>query len=474
MRPQTTALIVAAALFMENIDSTVIATSLPAIAADLGTDPIKLKLALTSYLISLAVFIPVSGWMADRYGARNVFRAAIAVFMVGSLACSLADSLGSFVLARILQGMGGAMMVPVGRLLILRTTPKAELLSALAWLTVPALFGPLIGPPLGGFITTYGDWRWIFLINIPVGLVGILLATIFIEPVAEPSPPPLDRVGFVLSGIGLSGLVFGLSVMGQGMLPLAASGGMVLAGAVATVLYLVHGRRTAHPLLDLTLMRLPTFNAAMTGGYLFRIGVGAVPFLLPLSLQLGLGMTPFESGSLTFLAAVGALLMKVTAKPIVSRFGFRRVLVANGIVSAAFLGGLGLFGLDAVGFAFMVGVLVFGGFFRSLQFTCLNAMAYADVDEARMSRATSLYSVGQQISLASGVAVAGAILEAQRYARGGTELVSGDFLVAFLVVSAVSALSVLIFARLPADAGSALAAPSARRGAATREPAAAE
>ncbi len=461
-RPQLTALIVASALFMENIDSTVIATSLPAIAADLGTDPIKLKLALTAYLISLATFIPVSGWAADRFGARTVFRAAIVVFIAGSVACSLSTSLTEFVLARILQGAGGAMMVPVGRLVILRTTPKPELLSALAWLTVPALLGPLMGPPLGGFITTYSDWRWIFWINVPVGIVGLVLVSIFIDKVPAPAPPPLDGIGFVLSGIGLSGLVFGLSVLGQNMLPLPVALAMVAAGAVAIGLYLIRARRLSHPLLDLTLMRLPTFNAAMTGGLLFRIGVGAVPFLLPLSLQLGLGMTPFEAGSLTLFSAAGALLMKATAKPIVARFGFRRVLVVNGVISAAFLGSMALFSLE-IGAALIVGVLLFGGFFRSLQFTCLNAMAYADVDEARMSRATSLYSVGQQISLACGVAVAGAILEFQRYGRETAALFPGDFLVAFLVVASVSVTSVLIFARLPADAGAALAAPSDRQ-----------
>lgn len=461
-RPQITALIVASALFMETTDSTVIATSLPAIAADLGTDPIKLKLALTAYLISLATFIPISGWAADRFGARTIFRAAIVVFMAGSIACSLSSSLPEFVLARILQGMGGAMMTPVGRLVILRTTPKPELLSALAWLTVPALFGPLIGPPLGGFITTYADWRWIFWINIPVGLVGIVLVTLFIERFEQPAPPPVDRVGFVLSGIGLSGLVFGLSVLGQNMMPLPAALAMVAAGAVATALYLVHARRIAHPLIDLSLLELPTFRASVLGGFLFRIGVGAVPFLLPLSLQLGLGMTPFESGSLTFLGALGALLMKFTAKPVIARFGFRPVLVVNGVVSAVFLAGMGLFGRPEVGFALMVAILLMGGFFRSLQFTSLNALGYADVDEVRMSRATSFSAVGQQISLATGVAIAGAALEIQRAARGTAELAQSDFATAFLLVAAISVASVAIFARLPADAGAALAAPAKR------------
>ncbi|MBC8049443.1 MAG: MFS transporter, partial [Chitinophagales bacterium] len=240
-------LIVACALFMENLDGTVIATSLPAIAADLREDPISLKLALTSYLLSLAVFIPISGWMADRYGARHVFRAAIAVFMLGSIACGFSATLWEFVAARVLQGMGGAMMTPVGRLVILRSVPKSEMIGALAWLTVPALTGPLMGPPLGGFITTYFDWRWIFFINIPIALVGLALATRYIPDIREPERPPLDARGLALSAMGLSGLVFGFAVLGQNLIPLAYSIAITLAGAAAMALYVWHARRTARP-----------------------------------------------------------------------------------------------------------------------------------------------------------------------------------------------------------------------------------
>ena len=248
MRPsRLVPLVVACALFMENLDSAVIATSLPVIAADLGQDPIALKLALTSYLISLAIFIPVSGWIADRYGARTIFRAAIGVFMAGSLACAMSSSLGGFVAARFLQGMGGAMMVPVGRLLILRTVSKAELVSALAYLTVPALIGPVAGPPVGGFITTYFDWRWIFLINIPIGIVGIVLATIYFENVREPDPPPLDFLGFVLLGFGLAALMLGLATGGRHLLPLSASIAAAVAGAVSVGLYLLRSRRVSAP-----------------------------------------------------------------------------------------------------------------------------------------------------------------------------------------------------------------------------------
>ena len=451
-RPQLTALIVASALFMENVDSTVIATALPTIAADIGSDPIRLKLALTAYLLSLATFIPISGWAADRLGARQVFRIAIGVFLLGSVLCSLSTSLTEFVLARVVQGAGGAMMVPVGRLVILRTTPKSQLLSAMAWLTIPAMIGPLVGPPLGGFIATYFDWRWIFWINIPVGLIGIILATIYVDNVRGDEGRPLDLVGFVLSGVGLCGLVFGLSVLGQNMLPLPISLAMVGVGALALLAYVVHARRTAAPLLDLTLFRLPTFYTCAIGGSFFRIGVGAVPFLLPLALQLGLGMSAFEAGGLTFFAAIGALAMKFTAQPIVRRFGFRTTLIWNGIISSLALSAMAFFAYQPPAIL-IASVLLVGGFFRSLQFTCLNSMAYAEVEARRMSRATSLYSVAQQISLAGGVAVAAAVVEVQRAARADAAIYASDFATAFVAVALCSLCSIAFYARLSPDAG---------------------
>ncbi|MEM0907105.1 MAG: MFS transporter [Pseudomonadota bacterium] len=455
-RPKLTALIIASALFMENVDSTVIATALPTIAADIGTDPIRLKLALTAYLLSLATFIPISGWAADRFGARTIFRAAIVVFMIGSVACSLSTSLFEFVMARMLQGAGGAMMVPVGRLVLLRTTPKPELLSAMAWLTVPALAGPLAGPPLGGFIATYFDWRWIFWINIPVGIVGIVLVTIFIDEIRGDERRPLDITGFILSGIGLSGLVFGLSVLGQNMLPLPVTLSMIGAGAIATVLYLAHARKVAAPLLDLSLFKLPTFHCSAVGGSFFRLGIGSVPFLLPLMLQLGLGMNAFEAGGLTFFAAIGALAMKFTTQPIVRRFGFRTTLIVNGIICSASLLAMSTFASHPSGIL-IASVLLVGGYFRSLQFTCLNSMAYAEVEQSRMSLATSLYSVAQQVSLAAGVALAAAVVEIQRAMRPGEEIFASDFVAAFITVSLCSLVAVVYYLRLPNEAGEEIA-----------------
>ncbi|MEM6848736.1 MAG: MFS transporter [Pseudomonadota bacterium] len=451
-RPQTTALIVATALFMEQVDSTVIATALPTIAADIGTDPIRLKLALTAYLLSLATFIPISGWAADRFGARLIFRAAICVFILGSILCSVSTSLTEFVLSRVVQGAGGAMMVPVGRLLILRSARKSELLNAMAWLTVPALMGPLVGPPLGGFIATYFDWRWIFWLNVPVGMVGLALVTIFIDDIRADTPAPLDLRGFFLCAIGLSGLVFGLSVLGQNMLPLPITLTLITVGTMATGLYLLHARGKEHPLLDLKLMRLPTFFCAMVGGLFFRVGIGAVPFLLPLVLQLGLGMSAFQAGMLTLFGAVGALAMKVSAQPIVRQFGYKTTLVWNSLISATFLAIMALFAYDLPA-VLVSSILLVGGFFRSLQFTALNTLAYSEVERPMMSAATSFYAVGQQVCLAMGVAVAAAVVELQRAARGDGQILAQDFVAAFLFVGICSALSVIYFLRLPPDAG---------------------
>ena len=256
-------LIVATALFMENMDSTVIATSLPAIAADIGTSPLTLKLAITSYLLSLAVFIPASGWTADRFGARLVFSAAIAVFMAGSIGCALSESVAGFVFARTLQGIGGAMMTPVGRLVLLRSIDKSALVNAMAWVTVPALVGPVIGPPLGGFITTYFSWHWIFLINIPIGLLGIFMALRFIDPIKSENPERFDLYGMVLAGIGLAGIAFGLSVAGLGLLPWSVVAALVAIGSISMTLYVIHARRTASPVLDFGLLRLPTMRATI-------------------------------------------------------------------------------------------------------------------------------------------------------------------------------------------------------------------
>jgi EmrB/QacA subfamily drug resistance transporter len=449
-------LIIAVALFMENMDSTVIATSLPAIAADIGSDPLALKLAVTSYLLSLAIFIPASGWTADRFGARTVFRAAIAVFVLGSIGCALSSSLTGFVIARIVQGMGGAMMTPVGRIVLVRSIAKRDLVSAMAWVTTPALIGPVLGPPVGGFITTYASWHWIFIINVPIGLIGIVLATRFIEDVRAEQHERFDAVGMVLAGLGIAGVAFGLSILGLNFLPWTLVATLVVGGACFIAAYLVHARTTPIPALDLTLFRLPTFRASVLGGFIFRLGIGALPFLLPLMLQVGFGMSPFQSGLITFASAVGAMGMKMAAATVLKRFGFRTILVINSLVSAVFLAACAAF-TQATPVAVMLALLLVGGFFRSLQFTSINTIAYAEVENARVGRATALVSVGQQLSIAAGVALGAMAVELSVHFRGDGTLQAADFQPAFLAVAAVSAISVFIFARLSRDAGAELA-----------------
>jgi EmrB/QacA subfamily drug resistance transporter len=445
-------LVIASALLMENIDGTVIATSLPAIAVDLNVNPINLKLAFTSYLLTLAVLIPISGWCADRFGSRTVFRSAIAVFTLGSIACGFTTTLYGFVAARALQGAGGAMMVPVGRLILLRTVPKSDLVRALTYLTMPALIGPVFGPMLGGFITTYAHWRWIFWINVPIGVVGIVLATRFIPNLQEDDRPPLDLVGFVLSGLGLATLVFGLTAAGGQVMPALPDALLIIAGVVLMVLYVRHAGRVEAPILDLELLSLRTYRTSVVGGFFFRAGVGAIPFLLPLMLQVGFGLTPFQSGSLTFASAAGALCMKFTAAPILRRLGFRRVLVTNAIISAIFLAATALFTATTPHFA-IFSVLLIGGFFRSLQFTSLNAVAYADVAQSAMSRASSFSSVSQQLSGSVGIAFSALVLQGLQTARGDHVIHIDDFKIAFVLVALLTASSVLMNLRLARDAG---------------------
>ena len=445
-------LIVAVALFMENMDSTVIATSLPAIAADIGTDPLALKLAITSYLISLAVFLPVSGWTADRFGARNVFRLAILVFISGSIGCALSGSLTEFVIARMVEGAGGAMMTPVARLILVRTIDKRELVVAMIWVTIPALLGPLIGPVFGGFLTTYVSWHWIFIINVPMGLAGIVLATIYIHDIKAENPDPFDARGAALAGVAIAGLTFGGSSLGANFLPLSIVIALIVIGAAAGVAYVMHAKRTPAPILDLSLLRFPTLRAAVIGGSIYRAGVGCMPFLLPLFLQLGFGLTAFQSGLITVANVFGALGMKTMIPIVLRTFGFRWALTVNAIVSSVMVGLCAIF-TPGMSFAWIIAILLIGGFFRSLQYTSLNTIAYADIDSRYMSRATSLVAVAQQLSLSVAVALGASLVELTVQFRGGGAIVAEDFRPAWIFVSLISAMTCILFWRLPPDAG---------------------
>jgi EmrB/QacA subfamily drug resistance transporter len=451
-RPILVPLIVACAMFMQNLDSTVIATALPTIAQSLGETPLRLNVAITCYLLSLAVFIPISGWTADRFGARRVFSAAIVVFTLGSIACGMANSLPALVAARILQGMGGALMVPVGRLVLLRTVPKSDLVRAMSFVSVPALIGPVMGPPVGGLIVTYASWRWIFFINIPIGVLGIVLVNLLVGDLKETGRRPLDRSGFALTGIGLASLAFGFENVGRGTLPIIGVFGLLAVGMICLVAYLRHARRISHPIIDLALFSIPTYAAASIGGFLFRMGLGALPFLLPLMLQVGFGLSALNSGLLTFASAAGAMLMKTSAVRILRALGFRIVLVGDAVISAAFLFGYSLFRPDTPHLVIFLALLI-GGFFRSLQMTSINTLSYADVPASMLSRATSLSSMAQQLSQTAGVATAALMLHTVLTWRGGTTLMAADFYPVFVGVALISLLSVPFFLRMSPDAG---------------------
>ena len=444
-------LILAVALFMEQMDSTVIATALPAIATDLGVGPITLKLALTSYMVALAVFIPISGWMADKFGAKRIFRLAILVFVVGSIFCAISSSVFEFVAARFLQGMGGAMMTPVGRLVLLRTTQKKDLVSAMALLTIPALVGPLTGPPIGGFITTYFTWHWIFLINVPVGLIGIWLSSIYLPEIERRPSPSLDITGFLLIALCASGTVFGLSVVSLPALPPVVGIVTTLAGIVCGGLYLRHQRRHPSPILRLSLFSNHAFRAAITSGTLFRVATGAVPFLMPLMLQLSFGMTPFQSGLTTFAGALGALTVKFVAKRLFAATGFKVTLIGASVAGAATTAVNSLF-TEATPQVMIILFLFASGLARSMFFTGTNALSYSEINDDEASQATSISSVLQQVSLALGVAFAAFVLEASSY-LSGSHLQLADFHLAFFLVSLVSLAALLPLLSLPANAG---------------------
>jgi len=449
-------LIVACALLMENVDGTVITTSLPMIARDLGMDAIVLKLGLTAYLVSLAVFIPISGWMADKFGGRTVFCAAIATFMVSSMLCGVARSFAFFVTARFLQGIGGAMMVPVGRIVIVRTVSRDELVTALNYLTVPALLGPLVGPPLGGFITTYLSWRWIFFINVPISILGIFLALRFMDNVREADVPRLDMIGFLTSATGLSLLMFGLSTITERLLPREFAVGSIVLGAAITYAYFRLARRTEMPLLDLGLFKIKTFLVGVGGGCLFRVGIGSIALLLPLLLQLGFGMSPLQSGLLTCASAVGALFIKGAIRMFLRIYGFRSVLAYNALLSALSVAVMALFTARTPHLIIFV-VLLLGGCVRSLQFTSLNAITYADIPDPLVSQATSMYATVQQLSLGMGVTVGAFALQASSFLQRHGTIVASDFWPALLIMGVITALSAYSAFTLSSDAGAEMA-----------------
>lgn len=437
---------------MEQLDGSIIATALPTISRSLNTDPLHLNLAITSYMFSLAVFIPLSGWIADRYGARTVFRAAIVVFTLGSIACGLAINFWMLVGARILQGMGGAMMTPVGRLVLLRVIPRSKLVDAMAWVTAPALIGPVLGPPIGGLIVTYTSWRWIFFVNLPIGILGLVLATLYIDNIKEEKREPLDVRGFILMGLALAGLVFGFETAGRHLLPNTLVACAIAGGFIFLCLYLLYSRNADNPIIDLRVLKFQTFRISMTGGSMMRIGIGALPFLMPLMLQFGFGLSPLKSGFISLASAIGAMVMKMVATPIIRRFGFRSVLISISLGNTFFLAGCAFFTPATLHIIIFVFLMV-GGFFRSLQFTALNTIAFAEIPVALLSRANTFYNMMQQLFLSFGVAVGAGFVNLTLLWHDHATIEKNDFGPAFIGIGILSFLSTFFFMPLTPQAG---------------------
>jgi EmrB/QacA subfamily drug resistance transporter len=457
-----TAAVVATALFMQNIDGTVVATALPAMARDMHTNPVHLSAAITSYLVALTVFIPVSGWVADRFGAKRVFMWAIAIFTLSSGMCALSHGLGELVAARIVQGMGGAMMVPVGRLLLLRGVRREDLLSATTWLTMPAMVGPLLGPPLGGFMTDNLSWQSVFWINLPVGVVGLLLVWRFIPSVQAEQPPAPDLRGMTLMGCALTALMTGVETSGRGILPPLVPETAIALGLLLFWLTVRHCRRQESPAIDFSLLSIPTFNAATVAGTLFRAGAGALPFLVPLTLQVGFGMSASNSGMISFASALGSFCMRPLTKFALRWISVRAVLIYGSVAFAAMLVVCATLSPAWPNSAVFM-LLLFGGLARSLNFACMGALAFADVPPAKLSAATSFQGTAQQLPKAVGVSVAAGAMQVSMLVAGRGHAEHWDFAFAFLVTAVMVGISVPMFAALPAGAGAGISRSGGKR-----------
>jgi EmrB/QacA subfamily drug resistance transporter len=448
---RTIALIVGAAMFMEQLDGTVLATALPSMARELGVSAPSLSIALTSYLISLAIFIPVSGRIADRFGARTVFRTAIVIFLLGSIACANAPSATFLVISRFFEGVGGALMMPVGRLVLMRNVEKRDLIQATSWVLIPAVVGPILGPPVGGFIVTYLSWRWIFYINLPIGLLGIVLVSLFIANTRGEVPEKTDYKGIALSSLSLGLLLFGFELISHdGLVFLALS--FLGVGALMGTLYVRHARTAPDPILDISLMRIPTFGTSVIAGAITRLTQGAHPYLLPLMMQLAFGLSAAQSGTMTLATALGSIAAKPIAPKLLRRFGFRDTLMVNGIFASA---GYAVCGLFRPGWPLpvMFGIMVCSGFFMSIQFTGFNTIAYDEVSQQRMGAATSFYTTFQQLMLSMGICAGAAALQGAMVLRGHHLPQFADFTAAFWTVAAVSLTATIWNRRFSHEAG---------------------
>jgi EmrB/QacA subfamily drug resistance transporter len=445
------ALLVAGTFFMENLDASVITPAVPQIARSFGVHPLNLNVGVSAYMLTLGVFIPVSGWVAERFGPRRVFASAIAVFTIASMLCGLAQTLPEFVVTRVLQGVGGALMVPVGRLVVLRVTPKEKLISVIATLTWPALVAPVLGPPLGGLIADHANWRWIFYLNLPVGLIALAAALWLVPKAAGAAPRDFDWPGFILTGAALLSLLFASDGVARPNIMWTEVALATIFGFALMTAAVRHLKRAASPMIDLSPLSVPTFAVTVWGGSLFRMGVSAVPFLLPLMFQIGFGASAFESGIVLMAMFAGNLVMKPLTTPLLRRFGFRSVLVANGLLNAVTIAAFA--GFTATTSLWLVCLVLFvGGLSRSTQFTALNTIAFADVEPSAMSSANTLFSTAFQLAIGLGVAL-GAIAWRVGDAVAGSEGPAWPFRIAFLIVAAVALAGVVDSIRLNRSAG---------------------
>jgi EmrB/QacA subfamily drug resistance transporter len=449
--------VVATVMFMETLDATIVNTAIPVMATSLHVQPLSLKAVVASYILSLAVFIPISGWMADRFGTRRVFFTAVAVFTTASLLCGMSLNPPMLVAARLLQGMGAAMMMPVGRLTIVRTFSKAELLSAMNFVVMPAMVGPLLGPTIGGLIVHVVSWRFIFLVNLPVGLVALALIWRHLPEYRADTPRPLDVVGFVLFGSGVALLSWLLEIFGEHRLDITSAGVLLVLALGLLAAYGVHAARTPYPLMRLSLFRVRTFHIAVAGGFVTRIGMGGMPFLLPLLYQLGLGLAPWQSGLLMMPSAAAAITMKFGTKQVLEALGYKRVLTINTAMIGLAIGSFSQVGPATPTMLIVLLALVMG-FFNSMQFSAMNTLAYADVEGAETSVASTLASSMQQLSMSFGLAAASLVAG---WFLGGLPqtdhaLVTAALHRAFLVLAAITIASSLYFWRLQPNDGEAV------------------
>ncbi|HXC32788.1 MAG TPA: MFS transporter [Verrucomicrobiae bacterium] len=450
-------ILVATAFFMENLDGTVIATALPDMGKSFHANPVDLNIGMTAYLLMLAVFIPISGWVADRIGARTVFVSAIGIFTVSSILCGLSGGIVTFTGARVIQGIGGAMMVPVGRLVVLRTTEKHNLIDAITFITWPGLIAPVVGPPVGGFITTYASWHWIFFLNVPLGIIGMVLSSRLIPNLREDEAKPFDWIGFILSASACVSFVYGMELVGRESAAWKPTAAYLIAGVVLGVLSVIHLLRAPAPLLNLRLLKIKTFGITLQGGSLFRIAISVSPFLLPLMFQIGFGLNAFRSGLLMLGLFTGNLLMKSVVTPILRRFGFRTVLTVNGILHAVLMACCALLFPQTRSIIVLL-VLFVNGLSRSMQFTAVGTLAFADISKPDMSYATSFFSMITQMSMGMGVAVGAIALRIAGFFTGNSAgaPTTREFHIAFLLVAILCVVATLDCFLLEPDAGAAV------------------